>query len=72
MTQFVFNQKGRKTAVIVPIREWEAMQAEINKQRVLQGLKEAYVEMEAIEKEGRPGKSRQQVMDDIRNVLHED
>ena len=52
MVQYLTNAKGRKTAVVLPIREWEAMQAELQKRSILGSLRQGYMEMLEMEKEG--------------------
>lgn len=42
---FLTNDKGKKTAVQIPIREWESIQKELRKLELLEDLKQAFHEM---------------------------
>jgi hypothetical protein len=42
--QYITDNKGRKTSVVVPYKEWEKLQKEMQKQRVLLGIKSSVSE----------------------------
>lgn len=65
MVQYLTNAKGRKTAVVLPIKEWEAIQAELNKRSILDSVRQGYMEMLEMEKQGVKGKSREEVMHEL-------
>jgi hypothetical protein len=44
--QFVTDARGRKTAVQIPIKEWERIRARLNKDGFFDDLKEALHEAE--------------------------
>jgi hypothetical protein len=48
--QYVTNNKGKNTAVIVPIREWNELQRVKNKIEVLNDLENALYEVSEIKK----------------------
>ena len=59
--QYITNEKGQQTAVIVPIEEWQQLKAEheklLNKLEVLNGLQDAINEVQEI-KQGKRKKGR--------------
>jgi PHD/YefM family antitoxin component YafN of YafNO toxin-antitoxin module len=59
--QYIIDEKGRQKAVIIPIKEWEAMLKENermkNKLAVLNGIKDALDEVQEI-KEGKRQKGK--------------
>ena len=61
--QYIVNEKGKQTAVVVPIEEWKELKAEheklLNKLEVLGGLQDALKEVQEI-KEGKR-KKRQNI-----------
>jgi len=44
--QYVTDEKGKKTAVQIKLKEWQALQKSIKKLELLDDLKEAFAEME--------------------------
>ncbi len=52
--QYITNEEGKQTAVIVPIEEWKQLKAEheklLNKLEVLGGLRDALKEVQEIKK----------------------
>lgn len=59
--QYIVNEKGKQTAVVVPIEEWKELKAKheklLNKIEVLAGLQDALKEVQEI-KQGRRKKGR--------------
>ena len=59
--QYITDEKGKQTAVIVPIEEWKELKAEheklLNKLEILSGLQEALKEVQEI-KQGNRKKGR--------------
>jgi len=45
--QYVTNEKGKKTAVQLPLKEWNELRKSIKKLEVFDDLKQAFVEMDA-------------------------
>lgn len=69
MVQYLTNDKGRRKAAIVPIKEWEAIQAKLCEQEVLFGLREGYVEAQEMERKGVKGKPWDAFMKDLRKQV---
>jgi len=65
MVQYLTNAKGRRTAVIIPIKEWEAIKAKLAKQEVLDSVRRGYMEMQEMEKQGVKGKSWEELMREL-------
>ncbi len=59
--QYIIDEKGKQTAVVVPIEEWKELKAEheklLNKLEVLVGLQDALKEVQEI-KQGKRIKGR--------------
>ena len=59
--QYIVNEKGKQTAVVVPIDEWKELKAAheklLNKLEVLSGLQDALKEVQEI-KQGKRKKGR--------------
>jgi prevent-host-death family protein len=59
--QYIVNEKGKQTAVVVPIDEWRELKATheklLNKLAVLDGLQDALEEVQEI-KQGKRNKGR--------------
>ncbi len=66
-TTYLVDTEGNKIAVQIPIAEWNLMEKEMQKLRkkfeVLQGIKEAVVEVKTARKEGK----KLQTLDDFLN-----
>ncbi|MDO8283335.1 MAG: hypothetical protein Q7U10_12065 [Thermodesulfovibrionia bacterium] len=46
--QYITDTKGHRKNVVIPYKEWETLMKEMQKQRVLLGLKEAVSEVKAM------------------------
>ncbi len=46
--QYITDKKGHKTNVVIPYKDWEHLMKEMQKQRVLLGLKEAVSEVKTM------------------------
>jgi PHD/YefM family antitoxin component YafN of YafNO toxin-antitoxin module len=66
MVQYVTDSKGRRKAVMIPIKEWEAMQAKLRKQEILDDLRAGYMEMLEMERKGVKGKTRQELIAELK------
>jgi len=59
--QYITNEKGKQTAVIIPIEEWRQLKAEheklLHKLEILDGLQDALKEVQEI-KQGKRKKGR--------------
>ncbi len=62
--RYITDKKGHKTNVVIPYKEWEHLMKEMQKQRVLLGLKEAISEVKSMI----VGKKK---MKTIEELLHE-
>jgi len=47
---YVTNDRGQKTAVQIPMKQWDNMQKELKKLELLENLKQAFHEMKQYEK----------------------
>lgn len=43
--QYLSNEQGKRTAVVIPIEEWEDIQARIKKDRFLDSFKQSLIEL---------------------------
>ena len=43
---YVTNERGKATAVLVPLKKWDEVQHSLDKLRVLEDLKRAFKEMD--------------------------
>ncbi len=44
--QYVTNERGKKTAIQLPLKQWEELQKGIKKLELFEDLKQAFKEME--------------------------
>ncbi|OGL46022.1 MAG: hypothetical protein A2W05_10485 [Candidatus Schekmanbacteria bacterium RBG_16_38_10] len=63
--QYITDKKGHKTNVVIPYKEWEHLVKEMQKQRLLLGLKEAVSEVKTI----MSGKKKMRTIEDLINEL---
>ncbi len=63
--QYITDKKGHKTNVVIPYKEWEHLMKEIQKQRILLGLKEAVSEVKAM----LTGKKKMRTIEEIIDEL---
>lgn len=63
--QYITDKKGHKTNVVIPFKEWEHLMKEMQKQRVLLGLKEAVSEVKTM----LSGKKKIKTIEDIIDEL---
>lgn len=63
--QYITDKKGHKTNVVIPYKEWDHLMKEIQKQRVLLGLKDAVSEVKAM----MAGKKKMKTIEDLINEL---
>ena len=63
--QYITDKKGHKTNVVIPYKEWEHLIKEMQKQRVLLGLKEAVSDVKAM----LAGKRKMKTIDELLNEL---
>ncbi|GGB84593.1 hypothetical protein [Dyadobacter sediminis] len=43
--QFLSNEKGKKTAVVIPIKDWEEIQKKLKKEKLVESLSQSVKEM---------------------------
>ncbi len=43
--QYLSNEQGKRTAVVIPIEEWEGIQAQLKKDRFLDSFKQSLKEL---------------------------
>ena len=63
--QYITDKKGHKTNVVIPYKEWEHLMKEMQKQRVLLGLKDAVSEVKSMI----VGKKKMKTIDELFNEL---
>ena len=67
--QIATNHQGKRSAVIIPFRDWEALQNKINKleteQRILLGINDAMQEVKAIIKGKKKAKTLQSFLNEL-------
>ena len=63
--QYITDKKGKKKNVVIPYKDWERLIKEMQKQRVLLGLKEAVSEVKAM----LAGKKKMKTIDELINGL---
>jgi PHD/YefM family antitoxin component YafN of YafNO toxin-antitoxin module len=67
--QIATNNQGKRSAVIIPFREWELLQSKINKleteQRILLGINDAMQEVKAIIKGKKNAKTLQSFLNEL-------
>lgn len=63
--QYITDKRGHKKGVIVPYTDWEKMLKEIEKQRVLLGLKSAVAEVKEMMGGKKKMKSMEKLLDEL-------
>ena len=63
--QYMTDRKGHKTNVVIPLKEWEHLMKEMQKQRILLGLKDAVSDVKAM----LAGRKRMKTIEDLINEL---
>ena len=63
--QYITDKKGHKTNVVIPYKEWEHLMKEMQKQKILLGLKDAVSEVKAM----LTGKEKMKTIDNLINEL---
>jgi hypothetical protein len=63
--QYITDKKGHKTNVVIPYKEWEYLMKEMQKQRILLGLKEAVSDVKAM----LTGKKKMKTIEELLNEL---
>lgn len=63
--QYLTNTQGKKTAVQVPIKEWEAIQTALNKPNILEDLAIAYGQMKDMRAAGAKGLTKEELMQQL-------
>jgi hypothetical protein len=50
--EYILNEKGEKSSVVLSMAQWERMQQKLRKQEILLGLKSAFSEIKDAKKKG--------------------
>ena len=61
--QFLSNENGKKTAVVIPIKDWEEIQEKLSREKFFQSLTRSVKEMQLM----RDGKLAAPKIDDLFN-----
>lgn len=61
--QFLSNEKGKKTAVVIPIKDWEEIQKKLKKEKLAESLGQSVKEM----KQMKAGKMAEPEINDLFN-----
>ncbi len=67
--QYLINDKGERTAVVIPIEEWDGILEQLEgdeKSSILNGLKEAVTEMKKIDRGEIDSRSAKDVINELR------
>jgi hypothetical protein len=63
--KYITDSKGRKTGVVIPYKEWEKFQREMQKQRVLLGIKSSVSEVGEMVSGKKPMPSIDRLLDEL-------
>jgi len=63
--QYMTDRKGHKTNVVIPLKEWEHLMKEMQKQRILLGLKDAVSDVKAM----LAGRKKMKTIEELINEL---
>jgi len=63
--QYITDTKGHRKNVVIPYKDWEKLMKEMQKQRMLLGLKEAVLEVKVMI----AGKKKMKTLDELINEL---
>lgn len=63
--QYITDNKGHKTNVVVPYKEWEHLMQEIQKQKMLLGLKKAVSEIKVMKSGKKKLRSMEELLDEL-------
>ena len=61
--QFLSNEKGKKTAVVIPIKDWEEIQKRLKKEKLAESLGQSVKEMKRM----KAGKMAEPEINDLFN-----
>jgi len=61
--QFLSNEKGKKTAVVIPIKDWEEIQKKLKKEKLAESLSQSVKEMKLM----KAGKMAEPEINDLFN-----
>ena len=65
--QYIYDETGKKTSVIISMKKWENLQQQLKKQSVLLGIKEAMIEVKEARKKGTSLQSLNDFIDECRS-----
>ena len=63
--QYISDDKGIKSAVIIPIKQWKVIEKKFSKQSIIDDLKDAFEEVKLI----KAGKIKPQSLNQLPNEL---
>lgn len=63
--QYLTDNKGHKKSVVIPYKEWERMLKEMEKQRILLGLKSAVSDVKEMTAGKKKLKSIEKLLDEL-------
>jgi hypothetical protein len=63
--QFLSNENGQITAVLVPLREWKRIKRKVKAFDIADGIRQGLKEAEKIEKGEMEAKSIEQLLDEL-------
>jgi hypothetical protein len=64
--QYILDEKGEKSSVVLSIKQWELMQRKLRKQEILLGLKSAFKEIKEVKEKGLKLQSLSDFIDECR------
>ena len=67
--QYILNEKGQKTSVLVPYKDWEKLNSNLSKLQkkldIMIGIAEGLKEIKSAKKNGRKLKTLTEVLDEL-------
>jgi hypothetical protein len=70
--QYILNEKGGKSSVVLSMAQWERMQQKLRKQEILLGLKSAFSEIKDAPKKGVKLQTLSDFIDEFRKIYIKD
>jgi hypothetical protein len=67
--QYILDEKGEKSSVVLSIKQWELMQRKLRKQEILLGLKSAFKEIKEAKEKGLKLQSLSDFIDECNKII---
>jgi acetylglutamate kinase len=66
--QYILNEKGEKSSVVLSMAQWDRMQQKMRKQEILLGMKSALQEIKTAKKKGTKLQSLSDFINECRGI----